>query len=362
MTREAEAEEDVLELAPRLREQVQAPDGLRRLAGQRDVDAVGGEAHVELRRLRARAARCSISASSAWRAWLAALPTAPRSLGRQLGDAAQQVAAARPCARGSARAAPRARRLVVAAAIAASPSAPQAVDPLDHARRGPWTVDGSSRRARRWRPSRRSATPRRSGCGRPRRRPRATSSGRPVALGADQQRARAAARAARSPPRARPERDPRRRAARRRDRTRATGTEKIAPIEARTALGENGSAQPGPSATLAAPKASAPRRTVPTLPGSRTPHRPTHSGPAGARPALLVDAQRARARAERRDAACSSALTSTSTPASQPPRRPAPSRRRRAAASRSSPSATKRRAALALQAADLFELVVVAGW
>ena len=51
---------------------------------------------------------------------------------------------------------------------------------------------------------------------------------------------------------------------------------------ARTAFGPNGSAQPGPSATLAAPKASAERSTVPTLPGSPTPQRQTQSGPAGA--------------------------------------------------------------------------------
>ena len=56
---------------------------------------------------------------------------------------------------------------------------------------------------------------------------------------------------------ARPAR-PARPAARRRPRTRATGTAKIAPIDARTALGPNGiGACPGPSATLPAPNASA---------------------------------------------------------------------------------------------------------
>ena len=80
--------------------------------------------------------------------------------------------------------------------------------------------------------------------------------------------------------------------------TRTTGTEKIAPIDARTAFGPNGSAVPGPSATLAAPNASAERSTVPTLPGSPTPHSATQTGPAGARrPALRVDGERARARA-----------------------------------------------------------------
>ena len=45
---EAEADEDVLELAPRLGQQVQAPDRLGGRAGQRDVDDVGGEPRVEL--------------------------------------------------------------------------------------------------------------------------------------------------------------------------------------------------------------------------------------------------------------------------------------------------------------------------
>ena len=50
---------------------------------------------------------------------------------------------------------------------------------------------------------------------------------------------------------------------------------------ARTAFGECGSAHAGPSATHDAPKASALRSTVPTLPGSPTPCRYTHSGPCG---------------------------------------------------------------------------------
>src|SRR5205807_2242302 len=63
--------------------------------------------------------------------------------------------------------------------------------------------------------------------------------------------------------------------------TRASGTAKIAPMLARTAFGEWGSAHPGPSATQEAPNASAERITVPTLPGSETPCRYTHSGPTG---------------------------------------------------------------------------------
>jgi hypothetical protein len=64
--------------------------------------------------------------------------------------------------------------------------------------------------------------------------------------------------------------------------TRTTGTQKIAPIDARTALKPYGSAVPGPSATLAAPNASAERSTAPTLPGSPTPHSATHTGPTAA--------------------------------------------------------------------------------
>ncbi|MDX6665827.1 MAG: hypothetical protein QOG68_2033 [Solirubrobacteraceae bacterium] len=64
--------------------------------------------------------------------------------------------------------------------------------------------------------------------------------------------------------------------------TRATGIENTAPIDARTALGPNGSAVSGPMTTDAAPNASAPRRIVPTLPGSLMPHSATASGPAAA--------------------------------------------------------------------------------
>ena len=55
--------------------------------------------------------------------------------------------------------------------------------------------------------------------------------------------------------------------------TRAIGREKMAPMLARTAFGECGSAQPGPSATEDARKACAERSTVPTFPGSPTPCR-----------------------------------------------------------------------------------------
>jgi hypothetical protein len=77
---EAQAEEDVLDLAPHRGEQVQPADGLRRIAGQRHVDPVGGQARVELGGLQ-RPLASSTSASSALRASLAARPTVPRSSG-----------------------------------------------------------------------------------------------------------------------------------------------------------------------------------------------------------------------------------------------------------------------------------------
>ena len=95
--------------------------------------------------------------------------------------------------------------------------------------------------------------------------------------------------------------------------TRATGTAKIAPIEARTALGPNGSAVSGPSATDEAPKASALRSTAPTLPGSRTPHSATHSGPLTA-PQRCSKTPSARV-PEPRPETPSSSSASTSTPA-----------------------------------------------
>ena len=98
---EAEAEEDVLDLAPGRGQQVQAADRRDRRAGQRDVDAVGGQPGVELRRPRAPRGARPRSASSAWRASLAAgrPRRAPRAAARRRRAAGS---AARPCGRGSA--------------------------------------------------------------------------------------------------------------------------------------------------------------------------------------------------------------------------------------------------------------------
>ncbi len=68
---------------------------------------------------------------------------------------------------------------------------------------------------------------------------------------------------------------------------------------ARTAFGECGSAQCGPSATHEAPNASAERRIVPTLPGSPDAVQVHAQRADRLTPALLVHADRARARAER---------------------------------------------------------------
>ena len=57
------------------------------------------------------------------------------------------------------------------------------------------------------------------------------------------------------------------------DPARAGGRANSEPMLARTAFGENGSAQPGPSTTGPSASAWADRMTAPTLPGSPTPCR-----------------------------------------------------------------------------------------
>ena len=212
----------------------------------------------------------------------------------------------------------------------------------------------SPRRARPWPPSRRSASGWRSGSGRRGRRPRRARR-EPVALGADQQRdarrsqPEARARARQRPPAPAHERDrrPRQPAIGPLDARRAARVN-TAPMLARTALGPNGSALPGPSATLAgAERLARERSTVPTLPGSRTPCRYDAQRPGRRRrPALLVDRQRracpsparrrrpaARAR-PRSPGSAAAGRRSSARPAAQPAAS--------AAASRSSPSATNR--------------------
>ena len=88
--REPEAEEDVLDLAPGLGDEVQSADRLGRLAGERDVDPVAGEARVELAGLElARALLDELLERLA--GLVGGAPDGAALLGRQLGDAAQQV-------------------------------------------------------------------------------------------------------------------------------------------------------------------------------------------------------------------------------------------------------------------------------
>ena len=81
-------------------------------------------------------------------------------------------------------------------------------------------------------------------------------------------------------------------------RTRATGTENSAPIEARTALWPYGSALPGPSATQR--RAERQRGADDRADVARVADAPQRDAarPDGRRPALRVDADRARAGAE----------------------------------------------------------------
>ena len=119
-----------------------------------------------------------------------------------------------------------------------------------------------------------------------------TSARQPVALAADQQRDVALARPAQ--PLGRPGDERRRPAAgaRRRRGSARRASRRSPPSTRARPSASTGRRSRGPSATHDAPKACAARITVPTLPGSPTPHSATASGPAGAHPALLVDADR----------------------------------------------------------------------
>ena len=98
----AEAEEGVLDLAPRLRDRVQVPER-ERVAGEGDVDDLLGERTVELRALELRAA----SLERALEPVADAVQRHARSRDR---GPRGEPARARSCGRGSGRAPPRARR------------------------------------------------------------------------------------------------------------------------------------------------------------------------------------------------------------------------------------------------------------
>ena len=233
------------------------------------------------RRSRSSASRRSSSAASSSRArsprcrrlerlahLVGALPDRAALLGRQLADRAEHLGQRAPCGRGSAPAAPRARPARPPRPIAASASLPELVEVGTH---------GSVRHgAAILLPSSYSATVAAMAT--------LSESGPPVAQ-RDARRCGAPARAARpgSPSRSAPRQTHERRAAvqaldlgeralRRARRARAAcrgarrgaprpgGRAKTEPMLARTALGENGSAQPGPSSTGPSQSAWAERR------------------------------------------------------------------------------------------------------
>ena len=106
---EAQAAEDVLDLAPRRRQQVQVPDRRGRVAGQRDVGAVAGEPLAQLGGLELGAARGDQPLERLPRL-VGRLADLPALLRLEVGDAAQEVRQLGLAARGTAPAAPRARR------------------------------------------------------------------------------------------------------------------------------------------------------------------------------------------------------------------------------------------------------------
>jgi hypothetical protein len=101
---EAEAQEDVFQLAHRGGEQVQRPIGCGGAPGSVTSTRSSSRRRSKLLLCPSWTARASIKASSACSAWLAALPTATRCGGLQLRDAHAASAAAQPCGRDSARA------------------------------------------------------------------------------------------------------------------------------------------------------------------------------------------------------------------------------------------------------------------
>ena len=88
--REPEPEEDVLDLAPGCGDQVQAPGRQRRVAGQGDVDGVGGQACVELAGLERRRPRLDRGLDRLARL-VAGLAHGAALVGRQVAHAAQEL-------------------------------------------------------------------------------------------------------------------------------------------------------------------------------------------------------------------------------------------------------------------------------
>ena len=118
----AQPDEDVLDLAPRARDQVQVPGADRRAPGEGHVERAGREALSS-------SAPSSSAAPGLERLLdgrarlVGGLADGAALVGRQLADAPQDPRSARTCARAGAPAGPRARRRSAAAAIASSASA-----------------------------------------------------------------------------------------------------------------------------------------------------------------------------------------------------------------------------------------------
>src|SRR5436309_9500507 len=278
---EPESEEDVFQLAPGRGEQVKAADRLRGRARKRRVDAILRQTPLELA-----AAQLGLTALEQVlerpARFVGRAPHARALVRRQLGDAAQQLGQLRPPAEvahaqlGQLLAGARLRDLRFGVAA-------QLLHALGHLER---TLDDAGAaagpRASSYRAtvaamaafsdctatgivaarSQRSTTAR----GRPSR--SAPTSRVRAAGGSASSLPRRAASAGACAPVSSATRSP---GSSSMSTARAIDTAKIEPMLARTALGEWGSAQPGPNATHEAPKACAERSTVPTLPGSPTP-------------------------------------------------------------------------------------------
>ena len=259
------------------------PTARRRVAGQRDVDAVLGQPRVELAGVELRRARLEQRLERLARL-VGRLAHRPALLRRQVAHAAQQLGQL-----GLAPEEAHAQLLQLGRrrrrrAIAASASARSCCDPVEHQSADPSQLvqrDGGGHGGVQRLGGDRDvgdAVAGRHDVGR-----------QPLPLGADEQRHLAVGRPAQRLALVRHERHALARQVRRLRRG-ATGTAKIAPMLARTALGPKGSAQPGPSTTVAAPNASGAaqhRADVARVARRRAGRR--RAGPAALRPALLVD-------------------------------------------------------------------------
>ena len=281
----------------------------------------------------------SISASSALRASLAALPTAARCSGGSSATPRSSCGSSALRPRKAIRTSSSAARVGGGRDRGLRPAAADLVDPVEcscacghptsarTARRSPPSRRSASRSAIGMRATSSAARAPRRAARRARRRPAASTS-RVWRSRAQRRRIARVRRAAR-----RDERDRRARAGCRRSAARASGTAKIAPIDARTAFGPNGSAVPGPSATHEAPNASRERSTVPTLPGVADAVQVDAQRADGARPPSAARRRRARACPSRAPRPPASSSGSTSMPG-----RPLP-----AAAKRSTAAPSRRR-------------------